>query len=134
MSPFVRHYLSQNTLKALVKTSFKLDIDLDKVRGDITKVSGKLNAYVRDALNSNNNGNLIPPVYDEFNPAPVPLVKEGSRKKGKGPLTDQEIEDAIGDLFDYFNETFGTLQENLSQEGEFQSTWTCQIELTSRVR
>ena len=44
MSPFVRHYLSMNTLKALVKTSYNFDIDLERVRGEYNKVSGKLNA------------------------------------------------------------------------------------------
>lgn len=102
------------TLKALVKTSYNFDIDLDRVRGEYNKVSGKLNAYVRDALSSNSSP-VIPPVEDEFAPPPVP--QKGEKKKGRGPLTDQEIEDAIGDLFDYFNETFGTLKENLSQEG-----------------
>lgn len=118
MSPFVRHYLSQSTLRALLKTSYNFDIDLDRVRGDFNKVSGKLNAYVRDALsNTNPNTPLIPPVED-YSPHPQQSAPKGEKKKGRGPLTDQEIEDAIGDLFDYFNETFGTLKENLSQEGK----------------
>jgi hypothetical protein len=115
MLPFVRNYLSLNTLKGLIKTSYNFDIDLERVRGDFNKVSGKLNAYVRDAL-SNTTSPLIPPVED-YSALPAAKVE---KKKGRGPLTDQEIEDAIGDLFDYFNETFGTLKEYLSQEGESQ--------------
>jgi hypothetical protein len=114
MSPFVRHYISQTTLKALVKTSYNFDIDLDKVRGDLGQIGGKLNAYVRDAISGPSH--VIPPVEGYGQPPPLPDKAE--KKKGRGPLTDLEIEDAIGDLFDYFNVTFGTLKENLSQNGE----------------
>ena len=120
MSPFVRHYISHTTLKALVKTSYNFDIDLDKVRGDLGKVSSKVNAYVRDAISGPNY--TIPPVQEELGlaaGAPAPASPAQEKKKGRGPLTDLEIEDAIGDLFDYFNDTFGTLKENLSQEGEY---------------
>lgn len=120
MSPFVRHYISQTTLKALVKTSYNFDIDLDKVRGDLGKVGGKLNAYVRDAISGPSY--VIPPVNEFHNtqggPVSLTAAEKMEKKKGRGPLTDLEIEDAIGDLFDYFNDTFGTLKENLSSEGE----------------
>ncbi|SCZ94445.1 BZ3500_MvSof-1268-A1-R1_Chr12-2g03904 [Microbotryum saponariae] len=114
MSPFVRHYISRNTLKALVKTSYNFDIDLDKVRGDVVKVGGKLNAYVRDAINGPSY--TIPPVEEYGHNETTASPSE--KKKGRGPLTDLEIEDAIGDLFDYFNDTFGTLKTSLSQDGE----------------
>ena len=39
------------------------------------------------------------------------------KKKGKGPLTDLEIENAIGDLLDYFEVTFATLKESLTPDG-----------------
>lgn len=118
MSPFVRHYISHSTLKALVKTSYNFDIDLDKVRGDLGKVSSKVNAYVRDAISGPNY--TIPPVQEESSntAGQAPVSPAVDKRKGRGPLTDLEIEDAIGDLFDYFNDTFGTLKENLSQEGE----------------
>lgn len=116
MSPFVRHYISHSTLKTLVKTSYNFDIDLDKVRGDLGKVSSKVNAYVRDAISGPNY--TIPPVHDELSSSTSAPMSPAMEKKGRGPLTDLEIEDAIGDLFDYFNATFGTLKENLSQAGE----------------
>ncbi|SCV73141.1 BQ2448_7066 [Microbotryum intermedium] len=112
MSPFVRHYISRNTLKALVKTSYNFDIDLDKVRGDVAKVGGKLNAYVRDAISGPSY--TIPPVEEYGHNEATASPSE--KKKGRGPLTDLEIEDAIGDLFDYFNDTFGTLKASLSQD------------------
>lgn len=115
MSPFIRHYLSLATLHSLVKTSYNFDIDLERVRGDFNKVSGKLNAFVRDAI-SQNSSPVIPPVRDFDAPA-SPTIQTTVKRKGKGPLTDQEIEDAIGDLFDYFNVTFATLMQNLSTEG-----------------
>nr|CRX79212.1 hypothetical protein ls5931a1_00048 [Leucosporidium scottii] len=118
MSPFVRHYISQSTLKALVKTSYNFDIDLDKVRGDLGKVGGKLNAYVRDAISGPSY--VIPPVNEyhgtQGGPVSLTAAEKMEKKKGRGPLTDLEIEDAIGDLFDYFNDTFGTLKQNLSSE------------------
>ncbi|KAM0786123.1 hypothetical protein ACM66B_006933 [Microbotryomycetes sp. NB124-2] len=118
MSPFVRHYISHTTLKALVKTSYNFDIDLDKVKGDVVKVGGRLNAYVRDAISGPSYTIPPAPEYDSNGNVVTPTspVQGSTSKKGRLPLTDLQIEDAIGDLFDYFNETFGTLKENLSQE------------------
>ena len=115
MSPFIRHYLSRSSLSTLVKPGYIFDIDLDRVRGDFTKVSGKFNAFVRDAI-SQNSSPVIPPVK-EYADSPLSPATGSGKKKGRGPLTDQEIENAIGDLFDYFNVTFNTLMENLSTQG-----------------
>ncbi|KAK4048423.1 hypothetical protein OIV83_004769 [Microbotryomycetes sp. JL201] len=122
MSPFVRHYISHSTLKALVKTSYNFDIDLDKVKGDVVKVGGRLNAYVRDAISGPSYSIPPAPEYDEHGNVVTSMspsqnsTTSNEKKRGRLPLTDLQIEDAIGDLFDYFNETFGTLKENLSQE------------------
>ncbi|KAK4052310.1 hypothetical protein OIO90_004391 [Microbotryomycetes sp. JL221] len=124
MSPFVRHYISHSTLKALVKTSYNFDIDLDKVKGDVVKVGGKLNAYVRDAISGPSHTIPPAPEWDEHGNVVTPnspsvgsgVSTMNDKKKGRAALTDLQIEDAIGDLFDYFNETFGTLKENLSQD------------------
>ncbi|KAM0747772.1 hypothetical protein T439DRAFT_304877 [Meredithblackwellia eburnea MCA 4105] len=124
MSPFIRHYLSQSTLKALVKTQFNFeipDIDLSRVQGNITKATGKINAYVRGALAQDENALLIPSV-EEYRQgqqgASVAATQQESmiKRKVKGPLTDQEVEDAIGPLLDYFNDTFRVLNETLSAE------------------
>lgn len=110
-----------STLRTLVKLpAFNLDLDLDKVRGDIQKVGGKLNAFVRDAIKSQSSPtSLIPPVRDYSTPDPsspsLSTVKE--KKKIREALTDQQMEDAIGDLFDYLSETLGVLKKSLSQEG-----------------
>jgi hypothetical protein len=84
------------------------------------KVGGKLNAYVRDAISGPSY--VIPPVNEyhgtQGGPVSLTAAEKMEKKKGRGPLTDLEIEDAIGDLFDYFNDTFGTLKQNLSSEGE----------------
>lgn len=83
------------------------------------KVGGKLNAYVRDAISGPSY--VIPPVNEyhgsQGGAVSLTAAEKMEKKKGRGPLTDLEIEDAIGDLFDYFNDTFGTLKENLSSEG-----------------
>lgn len=119
MSPFVRHYISQSTLRALLKTQFNFeipDIDLSRVQGNITKATGRINAMVRGALAADEN--LIPEVQDRRSPAVPNKTDEPPKRKGRGPLTDQEVEDAIGPLLDYFNDTFRVLNETLSTEGE----------------
>lgn len=103
------------TLRALVKLP-TFDLDLDKVRGDIQKVGGKLNAFVRDAIKSQSTP-IIPPVRDYSVPtvAASPMME---RKKGSQALTDQQMEDPLGDLFDYFENTLNVLKVSLSTEGQ----------------
>lgn len=127
MSPFIRHYISLNSLQTLVKPGYNFDFDIDLVRarGEFNKVSGKLNAFVRDAI-SQNSTPTIPPVR-EFEPSSPVVASLSTNKKKKGPLTDQEIENAIGDLFDYFNVTFGTLMQNLSEEGQSKNCFQFEI-------
>jgi len=122
MTPFVRHYISHQNLRSLLKMGPYSLPDLDKVRGNLDKGVRNLNAYVRDALGSSTGAGdsarlLIPPVHDPHAPTPVTLERLEQRKKGKGPLTDLEIEDAIGDLLDYFEVTFATLKESLTPDG-----------------
>lgn len=120
MSPFVRHYISHQNLRSLLKTG-AYNLDLEKVRGNLDKRVRNLNAYVRDALAASTSSNtstlLIPPVEDPNAPTAVTLERLEQRKKGKGPLTDIEIENAIGDLLDYFEVTFATLKESLTPDG-----------------
>lgn len=120
MSPFVRHYISHQNLRSLLKTG-AYNLDLEKVRGNLDKGVRNLNAYVRDALAASTSSNtstlLIPPVEDPNAPTAVTIERLEQRKKGKGPLTDIEIENAIGDLLDYFEVTFATLKESLTPDG-----------------
>ncbi|GAA5932210.1 hypothetical protein JCM10213_006785 [Rhodosporidiobolus nylandii] len=120
MSPFVRHYISHQNLKSLLKLGQYNLPDLDKVRGNLDKGVKHLNAYVRDALAASTNTStptlLIPPVEDPNAPTAVTLERLEQKKKGKGPLTDLEIENAIGDLLDYFEMTFATLKEALTPD------------------
>lgn len=122
MSPFVRHYISHQNLRSLLKSGTYNLPDLDKVRGNLDKGVRNLNAYVRDALAASTNSSspslLIPPVQDPNAPTPITLERLEQRKKGKGPLTDLEIENAIGDLLDYFEVTFAVLKESLTPDGE----------------
>ncbi|BGP03404.1 hypothetical protein NBRC10513v2_007138 [Rhodotorula toruloides] len=119
MSPFVRHYISHQNLRSLLKTG-AYNLDLEKVRGNLDKGVRNLNAYVRDALAASTSSNtstlLIPPVEDPNAPTAVTIERLEQRKKGKGPLTDIEIENAIGDLLDYFEVTFATLKESLTPD------------------
>lgn len=131
MSPFIRHYLSRTNLRALLKTgyNFDFDIDMNRVKGDLTKVKSKFNTFVRDVM-SGDSTDVIPPTREELAAMgmlapqdPKDAAKAlAASKRAKGQLTDKEIEDAIGDLFDYFNVTFRVLQENLSAEGELLAT------------
>ncbi|GAA5994013.1 hypothetical protein JCM11641_004022 [Rhodosporidiobolus odoratus] len=120
MSPFVRHYISHQNLRSLLKLGQYNLPDLDKVRGNLDKGVKHLNAYVRDALaastNTSTSALLIPPVDDPNAPSSVTLERLEQKKKGKGPLTDLEIENAIGDLLDYFELTFATLKESLTPD------------------
>ncbi|GAA6019542.1 hypothetical protein JCM10207_003737 [Rhodosporidiobolus poonsookiae] len=120
MSPFVRHYISQQNLRSLLKLGTYNLPDLDKVRGNLDKGVNRLNLFVRDALAASTNSStstlLIPPVADPNAPTAVTLERLEQKKKGKGPLTDLEIENAIGDLLDYFEVTFATLKESLTPD------------------
>ncbi|GAA6054101.1 hypothetical protein JCM3770_006173 [Rhodotorula araucariae] len=121
MTPFVRHYISHQNLRSLLKMGPYSLPDLDTVRGNLDKGVRNLNAYVRDALATSTGAGdaarlLIPPVADPHAPTPVTLERLEQRKKGKGPLTDLEIENAIGDLLDYFEVTFATLKESLTPD------------------
>ncbi|BGP51587.1 hypothetical protein JCM10450v2_007535 [Rhodotorula kratochvilovae] len=121
MTPFVRHYISHQNLRSLLKLGPYSLPDLEKVRGNLDKGVRNLNAYVRDALATSTGAGdaarlLIPPVADPHAPTQVTLERLEQRKKGKGPLTDLEIENAIGDLLDYFEVTFATLKESLTPD------------------
>ncbi|GAA5905133.1 hypothetical protein JCM6882_000389 [Rhodosporidiobolus microsporus] len=120
MSPFVRHYISHQNLRNLLQLGKYNLPDLDKVRGNLDKGVKQLNVFVRDAFAASTNSStstlLIPPVHDPNAPSSVTLERLEQRKKGKGPLTDIEIEDAIGDLLDYFEVTFATLKESLTPD------------------
>ncbi|GAA5876973.1 hypothetical protein JCM8547_001955 [Rhodosporidiobolus lusitaniae] len=120
MSPFVRHYISHSNLRSLLKLGQYNLPDLDKVRGNVDKGVKHLNAFVRDALaastNSSTSALLIPPVHDPNAPSSVTLERLEQKKKGKGPLTDLEIENAIGDLLDYFEMAFAVLKESLTPD------------------
>lgn len=121
MTPFVRHYISHQNLRSLLKTGTYNLPDLDKVRGNLDKGVRNLNSFVRDALASSTNSNssslLIPPVADPHAPTPVTLARLEQTKKGKGPLTDLEIENAIGELLEYFEASFPVLKESLADDG-----------------
>jgi hypothetical protein len=121
MSPFVRHYISHQNLKQLLRLGTYNLPDLEKVRGNLDKGVKHLNTFVRDAIASSTNSStttlLIPPVSDPNAPTAVTLERLEQKKKGKGPLTDLEIENAIGDLLDYFEVTFATLKESLTPDG-----------------
>lgn len=135
MSPFVRHYISHQNLRSLLKSGAYNLPDLDKVRGNLDKGVRNLNAYVRDALAASTNSSspslLIPPVEDPNAPTPITLERLEQRKKGKGPLTDLEIENAIGDLLDYFEVTFAVLKESLTPDGKSRCSLARHLKLAS---
>lgn len=89
------------------------------MQGNITKATGKMTALVRGALTTDDSALLIPSVEEYHAPSQAAPTRaaEAARKRGRGPLTDNEIEDAIGPLLDYFNDTFRVLNETLSADG-----------------
>ena len=92
MSPFIRQSLSRSVLKLLIKGDSKLDYN---------KALGNVTALYRSALGASASEVRIPLPADE-----KPRVKPGE-------LTDVEIEQAIEDLFDYFEANLKTLNTYL---------------------
>jgi len=92
MSPFIRQSLSRSVLKSLIKGDSKLDYN---------KALGNVTALYRSALGGSASEVQIPLPVDE-----KPRVKPGE-------LTDVEIEQAIVELFDYFDANLQTLNTHL---------------------
>lgn len=115
MSPMIRHFLSRNVLKSLLKKGgFSFDMETLKVVNDRIKDInlGKVKAMFGS---STNGGSEIPPV--EF--SEDESLKKGTQQEGKkksAGLTDAEIEDAIGLLFEYFEDTFALLKGTLNDK------------------
>lgn len=134
MSPLIRQFLSRTVVRSLVKKGYSLDLTLKdlKIKDiDLRLQNLKLDRF-RNLFSSSSAGSasaspLIPPVHEI---APLPsamptprLGEEGSPapagKKKDAVLTDTQIEDAIGLLFEYFEETFATLKGTLSDAGAY---------------
>ena len=94
MSPVIRQSLSRGVLKSLVKGDSKLDYN---------KALGNVTALYRSALGGSASEVQIPLPADE-----KPRVKPGE-------FTDVEIEQAIADLFDYFEANLQTLNTYLGE-------------------
>ncbi|WFD07853.1 hypothetical protein MVES1_003220 [Malassezia vespertilionis] len=96
MSMFMRQYLSRSVLRSMVRAR-RVDLDraLDNVKALYTSAVAQTSF-------------TIPPV-------------DKSRAK---MLSDQEIEEAIAPLLDYFEESLGTLKSSLSED-EAQFVLTC---------
>jgi hypothetical protein len=92
MSPVIHHSLSRNVLKSLIKGESKLDYN---------RALGNVTALYRSALGGSASEVQIPLPQDE-----KPRVKPGE-------FTDVEIEQAIADLFDYFEANLQTLNTYL---------------------
>ena len=96
MSIFIRHCLSRQVLRSLVKTS---GIDLNKA---IVNVKALYNTAL---ASTNGSASMIPPVESE-----------ATRNRSKTQqLTDAEIEEAITPLLDYLDECLSTLKSSLSE-------------------
>jgi hypothetical protein len=93
MSPFIRQSLSRSVLKSLIKGDSKLDYN---------KALGGVTAFYRSALGGSASEVQIPLPADE-----KPRVKPGE-------LTDVELEQAIEELFDYFEANLKTLNTSLA--------------------
>ncbi len=97
MSIFLRHCLSRQVLRSLVRTS---GINLDKALVNMKAL------YVSALASTNANTSVIPPVESE-----------ATRNRSKAPqLTDADIEAAIAPLFDYLDECLATLKSSLSEK------------------
>ncbi|OCF37607.1 hypothetical protein I316_00734 [Kwoniella heveanensis BCC8398] len=91
MTPVLRHTLSRNTIKSVLKPSASAPLDYNEA-------FGKLSAAYRSALGASDYS--IPPIKDE---------------KRRGP-SDSEIEAAIHPLFDYLDTNNHTLASTLSSD------------------
>ncbi|KDQ16952.1 hypothetical protein BOTBODRAFT_619876 [Botryobasidium botryosum FD-172 SS1] len=99
MSPLIRHFLSRTAVQTLIKPSGGTTvIDYNKALGNVT-------ALYRSAIGPSKSDVLIPlPQQDKAKAPP----------RGESGLTDVEIEQVIGPLFDYFETNLQVLNTSLS--------------------
>lgn len=110
----IRHFLSRNVLKSLLKKGGFFDIEtLRNVNDRIKDINLE---KVKAIFGSSNDGggSEIPPV--EFNTDESLKKPQADGKKKSAGLTDAEIEDAIGLLFEYFEDTFALLKGTLNDK------------------
>lgn len=123
ISPVIRYYLSNSTLKKLVSApGFIKGIDMSKMSTkidiDISKVTSYGAELWRSVANSTREQE-IPLPKDELlalnaNQSTDP-VSSARAKVSKG-LTDADIENAIADLFEYFDQCMSILRNTLSEK------------------
>ncbi|EIW68721.1 hypothetical protein TREMEDRAFT_39631, partial [Tremella mesenterica DSM 1558] len=102
MTPVLRHALSRQTIKSVLKPHTSLTPALPR---DYNEALGKLSAAYRTALASSS---LVPTTTDG------PLIPPVAERKR--PPTDAETESAIHPLFDYLDANNHTLASTLSKE------------------
>lgn len=111
----IRHFLSRNVLKSLLKKGgFAFDMETLKNVND--RIKDMNLGKVKAMFSSSYNGSEIPPVQfsEDDGLRKSTSQHEGAKKKSAG-LTDEEIEDAIGLLFEYFEDTFALLKGTLNE-------------------
>lgn len=118
MSPMIRQFLSRQIIKSLVKKGgFNFDLNLKDLR-----INEKLKDIKLDKLKSmfasqSNDLPEIPPFEGEIptKRASKGLNESTNREPG---LTDVEIEEAIGPLFEYFEVNFVVVKGTLNDTGK----------------
>jgi hypothetical protein len=127
MSPLIRQFLSPAVIRSLVKKGFNFDLTLKDLKLkdiDLRFKDLKLDRFRKMFGSSTTGSPLIPPV-PEIPPVPStprimsddPPASSPASKRRSAELTDTQIEDAIGLLFEYFEETFAILKGTLSDAG-----------------
>jgi hypothetical protein len=115
MSPMIRTSMSKSVLKGLLKKGgfmANLPTNMDAVTKQFNE---KINLDKLKSLFSQSDQSEIPPMPEQVLSAPA--INPADKKKRPG-LNDAEIEDAIGTLFEYFEDTFALLKETLNDTGK----------------
>lgn len=115
MSPMIRHFLSHNVLRSLLKKG-GFTFDMDTLKDLNTRIKDINLDKVKAMFGSAGSGVEIPPVSFAEDES-LKKANVDSKKKSAG-LTDGEIEDAIGMLFEYFEDTFALLKGTLNDIGK----------------
>ncbi|MBW0460735.1 hypothetical protein O181_000450 [Austropuccinia psidii MF-1] len=124
ISPVIRYYISHATLRKLIPSpGFIKSIDMSKMSTkidiDISKVTSYGAGLWRSVANSTREPE-IPLPKEELMAANAANSQSDqstpSRSKGPKDLTDSDIENAIADLFEYFDQCMSVLRHSLSEK------------------
>lgn len=122
ISPVIRYFLSHANLRKLVPSQgFMRSIDMSKMSTKIDIDLSKMTSYGAGLWRQVANSNREPEIPLPKEELALAMKAESSssaeamRSKGPKVLTDSDIENAIADLFEYFDQCMSVLKHALSE-------------------